>query len=269
MVMKVKSIVLPLMLAIVLSASTREQNPPIGTLVTAEEVEEGVGAKVFRLFPGAGMRHLDPFVIFDEFNLQLPAGFPDHMHKGFEAVTYMQEGGFRHRDNLGNDGIIRAGSVQRFTAGSGIVHSEMPTEQGQNRGFQLWINLPDSLKLLPAAYQQADAAQFSTKKVKGGSLRSIIGEGSPITLHTEVIYQDLILDSGHVYEHKIPKLHQGYFYVYNGAAQINGTKVEAHQALLVDGTKTWSILAHKNCGILFISGKPHGTPIRQRGPFVY
>lgn len=256
-------------LVLSLSASTREQNPPIGTLVAAQEVEEGAGAKVFRLFPGAGMRHLDPFVIFDDFNLQLPAGFPDHMHKGFEAVTYMREGGFRHRDNLGNDGIIRAGSVQRFTAGSGIVHSEMPTEQGANRGFQLWINLPDSLKALPAAYQQAEAAQLPVKKVKGGTLCTIIGPGSPITLHAEVLYQELTLDSGQVYEPKLPLTYQGYFYVYEGAAQVNGTSVLAHQALLVNGTKTWSILANKDCGILLITGKPHGSPIRQRGPFVY
>jgi redox-sensitive bicupin YhaK (pirin superfamily) len=115
--------------------------------------EEGEGAFVRRLFPTQDFNYLDPFVLFDEFFVIPPAGFPDHPHRGFEVITYMRGGAFLHRDSMGNEQIIKAGGVQRITTGRGIVHAEMPGTKGVNHGLQIWINLPRRLKGLEPSYQ--------------------------------------------------------------------------------------------------------------------
>jgi len=102
-------------------------------------VPEGDGVEVKRLMPVANLRNFDPFVLWDHFDIE-GGGFPNHPHRGFEAITYMFDGGMKHKDNLGNQGTVFAGGAQRFTAGKGIVHSEMP--DGKAAGIQLWINLP-------------------------------------------------------------------------------------------------------------------------------
>lgn len=96
-------------------------------VVEAVQMAAGAGATVRRVFPTAQLAHVDPFVLLDEFTVEPDAGFPDHPHGGFEAVTYMLEGAFGHRDHLGNDEVVSAGGVQRFTAGERIVHSGQPT----------------------------------------------------------------------------------------------------------------------------------------------
>jgi redox-sensitive bicupin YhaK (pirin superfamily) len=105
--------------------------------VVAVETFEGAGARVKRLFPTSQLRNFDPFVLLDEFLVEPPASFPSHPHRGFKAITYMLEGGFHHTDDLGNDSIVLAGGLQKFTAGRGIVHSELPGTKGLNRGLQL------------------------------------------------------------------------------------------------------------------------------------
>lgn len=125
-------------------------------LYQVKEVAEGDGVDVKRLFPVPGRMNFDPFVLWDHFDILPGKGFPDHPHRGFEAITYMFSGGMNHQDNLGNASFVESGGAQRFTAGSGIVHSEMPAETGRSNGIQLWINLPKRLKTLPASYQQVD-----------------------------------------------------------------------------------------------------------------
>ena len=124
--------------------------------IEAVETAEGAGAIVKRVFPTGQLKHFDPFPLLDEFNIEPPAGFPEHPHGGFEAVTYMLQGGFHHTDNLGNDSTVMAGGAQRFTAGKPIMHSELPGTEGSNRGLQLWIRLPTKLRDLEPTYQQVD-----------------------------------------------------------------------------------------------------------------
>jgi len=102
-------------------------------VIKPTEKKEGAGAKVKRLFPSQEMKHLDPFVLLDEFFVDPSKGFPPHEHRGFEAITYMLDGGFRHKDDLGNDSTVYRGCVQKFTAGRGITHSEMPVGEDQPR----------------------------------------------------------------------------------------------------------------------------------------
>ncbi len=131
-------------------AASANARPP---KVLAVGTMEGRGARVQRVFPTQLTGYQDPFVLLDDFAVAEPAGFPDHPHRGFEAFTYMIEGGFHHKDNLGNDSVVETGGTQRFTAGKGARHSEMPGSGGVNRGLQLWINLPRSLKKMEPEYE--------------------------------------------------------------------------------------------------------------------
>src|SRR5699024_4995658 len=125
---------------------------------------------------------LDTFLMLDEFGSDDPdayiGGFPDHPHRGFETVTVMLAGRMRHRDNKGNEGLLGPGAVQWMTAGSGLVHSEMPEQQeGLMRGFQLWLNLPAALKMTAPSYQDIQADAIPQVKLPGGaSVRVIAGE---------------------------------------------------------------------------------------------
>ena len=124
------------------------------------ETSEGDGAIVNRVIGTKECKNLDPFLLLDFFSAEGDNGFPDHPHRGFETVTYMLSGKFFHEDFKGHKGQITAGDVQWMTAGKGIVHSEMPDTSGENKGFQLWINLPKEQKLCEPLYQEIKCADF-------------------------------------------------------------------------------------------------------------
>jgi len=178
-------------------------------------VPEGDGVDVKRLFPLPKFMNFDPFVLFDHFDIAPGRGFPDHPHRGFEAITYMFDGGMNHKDNLGNESFVTAGGAQRFTAGSGLVHSEMPAENGKSMGIQLWINLPKNLKQIDPDYQQVNTDEFPVKKLDGGQVKILVGDGSPLKLKTEVIYQDVQLDNIAEYHLAISNEMRGIIYVTN------------------------------------------------------
>src|SRR5512141_2464109 len=131
----------------------------VAQIIHATPQLEGEGMIVTRPFPTARLDHLDPFLLLDRLGPASHApgeakGAPDHPHRGFETVTYILEGAMEHRDSQGNHGIIGSGDVQWMTAGSGLVHSEMPgsalrDKGGRLQGFQLWVNLPRSAKMTP------------------------------------------------------------------------------------------------------------------------
>src|SRR6056297_2002791 len=156
----------------------------------ARETSDGAGARIKRLFPGPAFSHFDPFVLLDEFFVTPEAGFPEHPHQGFEAVTYMLEGAFRHKDNLSNDSVVSAGGVQRFSAGKEIRHAEMPGTDGMNHGLQLWINLPRDMKDSSPTYQQVNPKDIPVESQNGVEIRTIIGNDSPVAVNTNVLYQD-------------------------------------------------------------------------------
>ena len=118
-----------------------------------EELNEGACARVRRLMPTAHQGALDPFVFFDHFHAAPGAGFPNHPHRGFEAITLLLSGELRHADNMGNDAVLHAGEVQAFTAGNGMIHSELAGADEAVEGLQLWINLAQALKGVAPGYQ--------------------------------------------------------------------------------------------------------------------
>ncbi|MDQ6956661.1 MAG: pirin family protein [Mariprofundaceae bacterium] len=226
-------------------------------------VPEGDGVEVKRLMPLANFRNFDPFVLWDHFDIS-GGGFPNHPHRGFEAITYMFDGGMEHADNLGNQGIIFGGGAQRFTAGKGIVHSEMP--DGRAVGIQLWINLPKRLKSVAPDYEQVDV--IPVEKKDGISIRRIVGEGGAIQLKTNVEYLDVVLEQGASWNKMIATDFRGFVYVMKGSVTLNGHVLHAGQAAFVEQERELEFLAGKNSRVMWCFGKPHGEPIYQHGPFV-
>ncbi len=236
--------------------------------IMAVEMAEGAGARVKRLFPTQHLKHVDPFVLLDEFFVGSSAGFPSHPHRGFEAITYMLEGSFRHKDNVGNDRQVSQGGVQRFTAGRGIVHSEMPGEAELNHGIQLWVNLPKRLKKIEPSYEQVDPPQIPESTRNGQVVRTIVGDRSPIDLHTDILYLDIRVEAESSYIFAIPPRFAGLIYVYEGELQTSETGLQAGEGLLLEAEEELSIHSQSPSRFLALAGKPHGEPIHLHGSFV-
>ncbi len=239
-------------------------------VVPAIETEEGDGARVRRLFPTGAMRDHDPFVLLDEFDLRPPAGFPEHPHRGFEALTYMLEGGFHHRDDMGNESTVMAGGAQRFTAGGrGIVHSEMPGAKGRNRGLQLWVKLPARLKGVQPSYQQVDGPSIPEAAGNGWRARILVGEGSPVRLSTPVRYLDVRLDAWATFEDEVPEGWRGLLYVLDGRVTVEGQEVRSGSAAtLAPGSLPKVSAVDGPAHFVLLLGVPIGEPIIHRGSFV-
>jgi redox-sensitive bicupin YhaK (pirin superfamily) len=235
--------------------------------ITARPAMDGDGATLHRVFPGPTLRHLDPFVILDDFDVRRPAGFPEHPHRGFEAFTYMLEGKFHHRDSMGNDSVIGPGGTQRFTSGRGARHSEMPATDGPNRGLQLWVNLPQRLKKIEPSYSGIDGANMPRFDNEGHVLREVVGPRSPVELQTEVEYFDVELLADASYSHVVPAGHNALIYVLGGEVELLGERL-VHRDGLLPSAGAITITARTPSRVLWLSGRPHGEPIRQRGPFV-
>lgn len=231
-------------------------------------VPEGDGVDVKRLFPLREFMNFDPFVMWDHFNIGPGRGFPDHPHRGFEAITYMFDGGMNHKDNLGNESFVTAGGAQRFTAGSGMVHSEMPAERGDSNGIQLWINLPKRLKQIEPGYQQVNVDEFPVNKIDGGEVKVIVGEGSPLKLQTDVIYQHIKLQQKSNYQLNQQAGMRGVVYVMQGSVAVNDVVVSTDQALMVEDITDMQFTAEEKSEFMVCMGMPHGEPIKQHGPFV-
>jgi hypothetical protein len=238
------------------------------TRISALEMDEGAGARVRRLFPIPGLRHHDPFVLFDNFSVGPDAGFPPHPHRGFEAITYMLDGAFQHKDNLGNRSVVSSGGAQRFTAGRGLVHSEMPAAPELNRGIQLWINLAQRDKHIDPGYQQVDAADFPQQATASGTVRTIVGPGSPLSLHTPVLYLDisLIRDGRHTVD--IPAGYRGLLYIISGKIAAAGESLDAGDALLLTEMPQLTLQAATDTRCVLVAGAPHNEPIRQHDSYV-
>ena len=234
----------------------------------ASDMQEGDGARVKRLMPIPGFMNFDPFVLFDNFELQPGTGFPPHPHRGFEAITYLFSGEIEHRDNLGNVSRVGPGGAQRFTAGHGIVHSEMPSVEDMTRGIQLWINLPARLKASAPAYQEAGADRIVDEPVAGGTRRVIVGEGGPVQLMTPVRYVHYRFDQAGSVEEVLPAGWQAIVYLLDGALEVDGSALAPSDALFVREVERLKLGAQPGTEFMFVAGLPHGEPIRQRGPFV-
>ena len=230
---------------------------------------EGDAAEVNRLFPvPQKMMSYDPFVLWDDFHVKPGAGFPTHPHRGFEAITYLFAGAINHADNLGNNSTVGVGGAQRFTAGKGIEHSEMPDDKIESHGIQLWINLPQRLKGIDPDYQEVLAADIPDKQIDGGHERIIVGEGSPLKLHTEVDYREIVLNKDGTYTGQVPNSHKGFIYLVDGQLTLADSEIKAGHACFLEPGSAWTVTATTTARFMFCSGTPHNEPIRQHGPFV-
>ncbi len=235
------------------------------TIHSAIAVPEGDSVTVKRLMPVTGLRNFDPFVLWDHFDIS-GGGFPDHPHRGFEAITYLFDGGMNHADNLGNTGTVFGGGAQRFTAGSGMVHSEFP--DGRAHGIQLWINLPRALKSLSPAYQQVQSDMIPESNANGVTIRTIVGENGAIILNSAVEYLDIHMQAGTMLQREPASGFRGFVYAVEGEATINNEQLSKGQAAFVDGVAAINIKSDSAARLMWCFGKPHHEPIYQHGPFV-
>ena len=238
---------------------------PTLTKLEALDMQEGGSVNVKRLFPRRQLTSYDPFVLLDEFQFTPPAGFPPHPHRGFEGVTYMLEGAFHHTDSLGNDANLATGGLQRFTAGRGLMHSELPGTEGRNHGLQLWISLSRQDKQLDPSFQQVKSSQLPETTHDGATRRVLIGPGSPLELRTETRLVDLSLRKRLLHTEAIPEGHRGFVYVLSGRLTIDALTLDPGQGALFENLPELPLRAKKTTRCVVASGRPHGEPIRHWG----
>lgn len=254
-------------------------------VIKALPSQDGDGVKIHRLAGRQLHQVLNPFLMIDEINsddaTDYIGGFPEHPHRGFETITYMKAGRMKHRDHMANEGIISAGDVQWMTAGSGVLHSEMPEqEEGLLHGFQIWLNLPAAEKMKPAAYREIVSDAIAEKTLPdGGLIRVVAGsvtinspdlkenilKGPMPKMSTQPTLIDVKLAPNESIEIAFNAENPALVYVYNGSTdEIRSRHLGVYQkgdALLLNAN-------YSGAELLILSGKSINEPIVQYGPFV-
>ncbi len=248
-------------------------------IVDGMPASDGAGVSLLRVIGTPALDFLDPFLMLDEFKNDDPdayvAGFPEHPHRGFETVSYMKQGKMRHRDSVGNEGVIADGGVQWMTAGRGIIHAEIPEQsEGLLWGYQLWVNLPAEHKMVAPRYQDIQAEGIPEVHKEGVDVLIMAGhwdgvEGASHTLWP-VGYLDVKLAPGATFTHKLSSTANAMAFVYEGQANSGGRQANDHQlAILSREEEGVNITAgDQGCGMLFMWGEPIGEPVAKMGPFV-
>ncbi len=244
---------------------------------------EGAGVNLKRVFGYYEVPAFDPFLLLDHFGSDDPkdylAGFPWHPHRGIETVTYMISGEVEHGDSIGNTGVIGSGDVQWMTAGGGIIHQEMPKRyDGFMMGFQLWVNLPSSHKMMGPRYRdikqeqipQVTIAPGVKLKVISGQIANVRGPVKDLVIDTE--YFDVIIAPNTTFTHKLKNGYMAFCYVYEGSGRFGGEKQEkiaSEHIVLFKGDEAITVVSDTtSLRFLFVSGKPIGEPVAWRGPIV-
>lgn len=240
---------------------------------------------VTRPFPTAQLDQLDPFLLLDRMGPVAHApgeakGAPDHPHRGFETVTYVLEGAIEHGDSQGNHGRIGAGDVQWMTAGSGVVHSEMPAEEiqragGRLHGFQLWVNLPRRDKMMAPRYQELRAADIPTATSADGKVSVTVIAGESLGTHatidtrTPIFYFHVRLAAGAEFMQPVPETYNAFAFVISGEAVIGGRAARENDLAVFgrDGDEV-AIATEQGAELLLIGGVPLREPVARYGPFV-
>ena len=241
---------------------------------------DGAGVKLKRSI-GVEPNYFDPFLMLDEFGSENSedyiAGFPPHPHRGIETVTYMLAGDFEHKDSTGGQGRMTAGDVQWMKTGSGIIHSEMPAmKEGKLHGFQLWINMPASMKMDKPEYHYIDADKMSVHKDSDKQIKVIAGKfqkaEGPIKKHNvEPVYFDVELEKDKEFNFEIPSSHNSFIYLIEGEIKIGEKKhdkVKDSTLILLTNGEKLKVTSLTEAKFLLISGKPIGEQIARGGPFV-
>ncbi|WP_425539988.1 pirin family protein [Microaceticoccus formicicus] len=246
-------------------------------VVRGVPARDGAGVNLVRVLGRGTVVDFDPFLMLDSFDSRDPddyiRGFPMHPHRGIETLTYLVKGEIDHEDSLGNKGKILDGSAQWMTAGSGIMHKEMPQPSDRMLGIQLWINLPSGEKLTIPKYFDIQEADISKGNFDFGVIRVISGELLDVKglkpNHLEVDFYDVELYENETIE--IPKITEknAFLFLLEGDVEIDNEKYFEKSALLLSDESSVSIKASgSNARILFIQGPPVKEPIAWGGPVV-
>jgi redox-sensitive bicupin YhaK (pirin superfamily) len=263
----------------------RELSSQHGGLRTSD----GQGVPLLRMVPWAGgngseaFRVMDPFLLMDHFGPMVLApgtdvGFPPHPHKGFQTLTYLIQGAFRHRDSTGGSGTLRPGGAQLMTAGRGIVHEEMPVPEhletgGPIEGVQLWINLPRTKKLGQPGYEDLQPESMPWQPIPGGRLKALAGEwlGSrgPAETPAAIAYAHLELEAGATFEHPLPAGWTAALAVLHGAVAVGDRQLlEGQVGLLARSGEGLRLTSPGGASLMLLAGQPLAEPIAHYGPFV-
>jgi redox-sensitive bicupin YhaK (pirin superfamily) len=257
-------------------------------VIEPQYVIEGAGVLLRRSFGPSRANPFDPFLLFDHFAFNDPIegpirGFPTHPHRGIETVTYMLEGNVRHRDSLGNTGVIGPGDVQWMTSGRGILHEEMPRRgpSGVIDGFQLWINLPAAQKMSQPRYQEVLSESIPSVEKNGVKVRVVAGEyegiRGPVTeIAAKPIYVDVTLEPNAEVCLPVSEGHSAVAYIFEGEGLFGpdghggGELIQAvHMVIFEDGDYVRvQSGAGSTARFMLIAGAPFKEPIFPYGPFV-
>jgi redox-sensitive bicupin YhaK (pirin superfamily) len=239
---------------------------------------EGAGVKLKRVLGNNDVSTLDPFLLLDHFGSDNSEdyikGFPWHPHRGMETVTYMWAGEVEHGDSMDNKGVIKSGDVQWMTAGSGIIHQEMPQKySGLMQGFQLWVNLPAKKKMVDPKYRGILKEQIPMVQKDGLKIKVIAGkmdgiQGPVRDLAIDIEYFDIELAPEKPFEHATAKNDTVFAYVVEGAVEVQGKNIMQGQCVVFGKGDSVKICSTKGSHFLFVSGKPLNEPVAWRGPIV-
>ncbi len=274
---------------------------PIKRLIKAKPTLEGAGVHLRRAFGFGNTSDFDPFLLLDDLRNERPeeylAGFPWHPHRGIETITYVLAGTVEHGDSMGNEGVIAAGDVQWMTAGSGIIHQEMPKgdRDGRMHGFQLWANLPASLKMTAPRYQELKSAEIPEVKEDDGTLVRVVcgrygGKAGPVDqVAIDPTYLDVSVPAGKRRTLPVETTRHAFAYVFQGAGRFcnaslplevptegvgwSDTAPPAHaenrSLVLFDRGDEITVQAEdEGIRFLLVSGKPLAEPVAWYGPIV-
>jgi quercetin 2,3-dioxygenase len=274
---------------------------PVQQIIQTKPTIEGAGVKLERAFGFGKTKDFDPFLLFDDFRNDNPndyrAGFPWHPHRGIETITYVLAGSVEHGDSLGNKGTMTAGDVQWMTAGSGILHQEMPKgdPQGRMHGFQLWANLPSSLKMTNPRYQDIPSSAIpEIIDDDGTQVRLICGEfwgrkGPVEGVAADPTYVDISVPAGQRKRIKVEVTRNAFAYVFAGSGTFRDASdpqaVLTEQVAKPDAAPVYDARNHslvlfdrgdeitvqagpEGIRFLLVSGKPIEEPVAWYGPIV-
>lgn len=253
----------------------------IKLILKRQPTMEGAGVKLNRLFGHNEAPELDPFLMMDDFRSNRPEdyikGFPWHPHRGIETITYVLKGNVEHGDSLGNQGTISSGDIQWMTAGSGIIHQEMPKgdRNGAMYGFQFWANLPASQKMIDPRYRDITADQVPNIKLPGniqvkiiaGNLGDKKGPVDDIVINPQ--FFDCSVPEGKTFNHQTENSHTAFIYVIGGKGITDNTPIENGDLALFENGDLISVKStDEQFRFLMLSGKSLNEPVAWRGPVV-
>ena len=252
-------------------------------VIRSHPAQPAPGLDVLRPFPGPQLDYASPFLMLDHFGPDRirpgeEGGLNPHPHRGFETVTFLFQGAMEHHDSSGGHGLLKPGSVQWMTAGSGIVHAEYREKAfaragGILEGVQLWLNLPRKFKMEKPHYQDLQPENIPVVKIEDGEVRVVAGEllgvKGPAVSYTPVIAARVSLQPGARVELAAPSGHNAYFYALHGAGRTGGAQFGANQLVEFrnDGESV-TVEATEALEALFLAGEPIDEPVVSWGPFV-